>query len=104
MSYEDTYLYLDLSKDVLKKKDIIKTIKYFIDEKNKINIKGHYSILIFQEEGNPVFITDKKDAAIIAKAISENWSSRPKEVCFFENGLFYIFSYNRCGVRSQLYN
>jgi len=101
MSYEDTYIYLDLTKDVLKKKDIIKTIKYFIEEKNKINIKGHYSILIFQEEGNPVFITDKKDASIIAKAINENWSSRPKEISFFENGLFYIFSYIAETVRKK---
>lgn len=101
MSYEDTYLYLDLTKDVLKKKDIIKVIKYFIDEKNKINLKGHYSILIFQEEGNPIFITDKKDSEIITKAIGENWNSRTKEVSFFENGLFYIFSYIAETVRKK---
>jgi hypothetical protein len=93
MSYEDCYIYLDLTKDLLKKKDLIKYIKFYIEEKNKINIKGHYGILIFQEEGNPVFITDKKDSSIITKAIEENWKSRAKTTSYFENGLFYVFGY-----------
>jgi len=104
MSYEDVYIYLDLTKDILKKKDIIKNLKYYIDEKNKVNLKGHYSILIFQEEGNPVFITDKKDAEIIAKSIDENWKTRPRESSFFENGLFYIFSYIAETVRKKSKN
>jgi rubrerythrin len=98
---EDIYFYLDLSKDLLKKKEIIKAIKYYIEEKNKINLKGHYSLLIFQEEGNPIFITDKKDSGIIAKSIEENWKNRPKEQSFFENGLFYIFSYIAETVRKK---
>jgi len=85
----------------LKKKDIIKSIKSYIEEKNKVNIKGHYAILIFQEEGNPIFITDKKNADIITKAIEENWKTRPKEQSFFENGLFYIFSYIAETVRKK---
>lgn len=93
MSYEDCYIYLDLTKEILKKKEVIKYIKYYIEEKNKINIKGHYSILIFIEEGNPIFITDKKDSAIITKAIEENWKTRAKTTSYFENGLFYVFGY-----------
>ncbi len=93
ITYEDVFFYIDLLKETLKKKDIIKAIEEYIAEKNKVNIKGHYGVLIFQEEGNPVFITDKKDASIIAKAIEENWKSRPKSESFFENGLFYIFSF-----------
>ena len=92
-TYEDIFFYLDLTKDILKKKEVIKAIKYYISEKNKTNIKGHYGLLIFQEEGNPIFITDKKDSNIIENAIEENWKSRPKKQSFFENGLFYIFSY-----------
>jgi len=92
-TYEDIFFYLDLTKDILKKKEVIKAIKYYIAEKNKINIKGHYGLLIFQEEGNPIFITDKKDSSVIENAIEENWKSRPKNESFFENGLFYIFSY-----------
>ncbi|MFW9972999.1 MAG: hypothetical protein ACFFDF_22630, partial [Candidatus Odinarchaeota archaeon] len=76
---EDIYFYLDLTKDLLKKKEIVKSIKYYIEEKNKVNIKGHYSLLIFQEEGNPIFINDKKDSEIIAKSIEENWKTRPKK-------------------------
>lgn len=92
-TYEDIFFYLDLTKDILKKKEVIKAIKYYISEKNKTNIKGHYGLLIFQEEENPIFITDKKDSSIIEKTIEENWKSRPKKQSFFENGLFYIFSY-----------
>jgi len=91
--YEDVFFYLDLAKDILKKKEIQKAVKYYIAEKNKTNIKGHYGLLIFQEEGNPIFITNKKDSSIIENAIEENWKSRPKKQSFFENGLFYIFSY-----------
>ena len=98
---EDTYLYLDLTKEILKKKEIIKTIKYYIEEKNKANLKGRYSLLIFQEEGNPIFITDKKDSGIITNSIEENWKNRPKEQSFFENGLFYIFSYIAETVRKK---
>lgn len=99
---EDIYFYLDLTKDFLKKKDIIKSIKYYIEEKNKVNIKGHYSLLIFQDEGNPIFINDKKDSEIIAKSIEENWKTRPKEQSYFENGLFYIFSYIAETVRKKI--
>jgi len=98
---EDIYFYLDLTKEILKKKEIIKAIKYYVEEKNKANLKGHYSLLIFQEEGNPIFITDKKDSGIIANSIEENWKNRPKEQSFFENGLFYIFSYIAETVRKK---
>lgn len=99
--YEDVYFYLDMTKDTLKKKDIVKAIKFYVEEKNKINIKGHYSILLFQSEGNPIFITDKKDSDIMIKAINENWHLRPKERSYFENGLFYIFSYVAETVRKK---
>jgi len=92
-SYEDVFFYLDLTKDFVKVKEVIKAVKYYIAEKNKINIKGHYGLLIFQEKGDPIFITGKKDSDIIENAIQENWKTRPKKQSFFENGLFYIFSY-----------
>jgi len=101
MSYEDCYIYLDLTKEILKKKDLIKHIKFYIEEKNKINIKGHYGVLLFQEEGNPVFITDKKDSSVITKAIEENWKSRAKTTSYFENGLFYVFGYIAETVRKK---
>jgi len=93
MSYEDIFFYIDLTKEILKKKEVIKAIRYYISEKNKTNIKGHYGLLIFQDAGNPIFVTDKKDSDIIENAIEENWKNRPKKQSFFENGLFYIFSY-----------
>ncbi len=98
---EDIYFYLDLTKEFLKKKEIVKSIKYYIEEKNKVNLNGHYSLLVFQEEGNPIFINDKKDYEIITKSIEENWKTRPKEQSYFENGLFYIFSYIAETVRKK---
>jgi len=68
---EDIYFYLDLTKEFLKKKEIIKAIKYYVEEKNKVNIRGHYSLLIFQEEGNPVFLTDKKNSEIITNLLKK---------------------------------
>ncbi len=101
ISYEDIFFYIDLTKEILSKKDIIKAITFYIEEKNKVNINGHYGILLFQEEGNPIFITDKKDTGVIVKAIEENWKARPRERSFFENGLFYIFSYIAETVRMK---
>ncbi len=99
--YEDVFFYLDLTKDLLKKKDIIKFLKQYIQEKNKINIKGHYGILIFQEdEEHPIFIKDKKDSEIILKAIEENWQNRLKK-SLLESGLFYICSYIAETIRKK---
>ncbi len=98
---EDIFFYLDLTKEILKKKEIIKTIKYYVEEKNKINNKANYSLLIFQEEGNPIFINNKKDSDVISNSIEENWESRPKAKSYFENGLFYIFSYIAETVRKK---
>ena len=58
-------------------------------------------MLIFQELGNPIFITDKKDSDIILNAVEENWKNRPKNESFFENGCFYIFSYIAETVRKK---
>lgn len=98
--YEDVFFYLDLTKDMLKKKDIIKFLKLYIQEKNKINVKGHYGILIFQDEGNPIFIKNKKDSEIIIKAIEENWQYRLKK-SLLESGLFYICSYIAETIRKK---
>jgi len=100
-SYEDVFFYLDLTKDFVKVKEVIKAVKYYIAEKNKINVKGHYGLLIFQEKGNPIFITGKKDSDIIENTIQENWKTRPKKQSFFENGLFYIFSYIAETIRKK---
>ncbi|NHJ25123.1 MAG: hypothetical protein EAX89_11135 [Candidatus Lokiarchaeota archaeon] len=99
--FEDVFFYLDLAKDILKKKELSKAIEYYISEKNKSNIQGHYGFLLFQQQGNPIFITDKKDSNIIINAIEENWKTRPKKESFFENGLFYIFSYIAETVRKK---
>ncbi|MGV9200397.1 MAG: hypothetical protein ACOC4M_16445 [Promethearchaeia archaeon] len=98
---EDVYFYIDVSKKLLKRKYITRSIEFYIKNKRKINPKGRYGALLFQEEGNPIFITDKKDSEVIINAIEENWKSRPKEKSYFENGLFYIFSYISETVRKK---
>ncbi|TFG02787.1 MAG: hypothetical protein EU542_04145 [Promethearchaeota archaeon] len=89
---EDIFFCLDLTTGILKKKDVIKALKFYIEEKSKINHKAHYCILIFQEKGNPILIKDKKDWEIIVKSVSENWQNRLKNN-LLGSGLFYILSY-----------
>ncbi|MFO8017641.1 MAG: hypothetical protein R6U96_03340 [Promethearchaeia archaeon] len=98
---EDIFFYIDISKKLLKRRYITKAIKFYIENKRKVNQKGRYGALLFQEEGNPVFITDKKDSEVIIDAIKENWKNRPKKKSHFENGLFYIFSYISETVRKK---
>mgnify|MGYP006294037945 CR=1 FL=1 len=100
-SSEDVYFYLDISKKLLKRKYITRAIRFYIENKRKINQKGRYGALLFQERGEPVFITDKKDSEVIINAIEENWKNRPKGKSYFENGLFYIFSYIAETVRKK---
>ncbi|MHA1764369.1 MAG: hypothetical protein ACTSYC_11540, partial [Promethearchaeota archaeon] len=98
---EDVFFYLDLSKELLKKKDIKKAIQSYIEEKNKTNDLGLYGLFLFQKDGNPVFITNKKDPEVLLNAIEENWKNRASEQSYFENGLFYIFSYIAETIREQ---
>lgn len=98
---EDIFFYLDLTKEIIKRKNIKKAIEYYVEEKNKSNNKGHYGILLFQKEGNPIFITNKREPDVILNVIEENWKTRPEDQSFFENGLFYIFSYIAETVREQ---
>jgi hypothetical protein len=98
---EKVYFYLDLAKDILKKKYIIKAIENYIEEKNEKFGIGSYGLLIFQEDGTPVFIKDKKDSNIIINSIEENWKDRPKNQSYFENGLFYLFSYISETIRKK---
>ncbi|TFF89348.1 MAG: hypothetical protein EU548_07620 [Promethearchaeota archaeon] len=98
---EDVFFYIDLSKEHIKIKNIIKIIEDYIEEKNKINMLGHFGVLIFQEEGNPIFITGQKVAEEIVSAIEDNWKDRAREQSYFENGLFYIFSHIAETVRKK---
>ncbi|TXT58881.1 MAG: hypothetical protein BAJALOKI2v1_290037 [Promethearchaeota archaeon] len=100
-SEENVFFYIDLAKDILKRKYITKAIENYIEEKNKKYEGGLFGLLIFQKDGTPVFIKGKKDAEIIVNALEENWKNRPKDQSFFENGLFYLFSYIADTVRKK---
>ncbi|MFW9898954.1 MAG: hypothetical protein ACFFDO_06805 [Candidatus Thorarchaeota archaeon] len=90
---EEVILYIDLTTDYIGKKDLIKEINAFIENKNKLGIDSSYGIVIFQEEDNPITLYDSKDVNSIIKIIEEKWETRPKSQSYIENGLFEILSY-----------
>jgi rubrerythrin len=99
--HEDVFFYLDLSKGFIKKKDVKSFVGDYIEQKSKMNTEGHFGILIFQEVGNPIFISGQKDSEEIISAIEDNWEDRVKEQSYFENGLFYVFSHIAETVRKK---
>ena len=90
---EEVILYIDLTTEYIGKKDLIKEIKAFIENKNKFGTDSSYGIVIFQEEDNPIALYDSKDVNSIIKIIEEKWETRPKNQSYIENGLFEILSY-----------
>ena len=92
---EEIIFYIDIITNFLKKKNILKGIKDFIEEKNKYKISSPsaYGLVIFQAETNPVNIYGKEDTDSIINTINESWDSREQQNSYLENGLFEIFSY-----------
>ncbi|MBD3193412.1 MAG: hypothetical protein GF317_00030 [Candidatus Lokiarchaeota archaeon] len=103
-SHEDIYFYLDLARDYLKKKDLIKILQEYIIEKDRINKNGLYGFLIFDENGLPNFIGDLKEFEKISDFINNNWESRAKEKSYFEKGLFMILSHIAKSIRKRSVN
>ena len=92
---EEIIFYLDISTDYLKKKNLQKGIKEFIEEKNKYKISSPstYGMVLFQAEKNPIIIYGKETAEPILESLENSWNSREHERSYFENGLFEMFSY-----------
>ena len=92
---EEIIFYLDITSNFLKKKNLLKGIKEFIEEKNKYKISApsKYGLVMFQADDNPINIYGKDTAEPIVESLEESWDSREKDHSYLENGLFEIFSY-----------
>jgi len=92
---EEIIFYLDITSNFLKKKNLLKGIKEFIQEKNKYKISSpsSYGVVMFQADDNPINMYGKETAEPILEIIENSWESREIERSYLENGLFEIFSY-----------
>ena len=90
---EEFIFYVDLEKQFLKKKILIKGISNFVKEKEKFNSSSSYGIILFQIKDNPVTQYDEVDSDVITNIIDQKWEERETEKSYFENGLFEALSY-----------
>jgi len=90
---EEFIFYLDLSKDFIKKKNLMKSINGFEKEKEKFHSISTYGLIMFQKKENLITIYDQPNTEIISKVINDNWESREDNKSFLENGLFEVLAY-----------
>ncbi len=90
---EEFIFYLDLSKDFIKKKNLIKSITAFSKEKEKFHSLCTFGLIMFQKDENLITFYDQPDTELISKVINDKWESREKEKSFLENGLFEVLAY-----------
>ncbi|MBY9018641.1 MAG: VWA domain-containing protein [Candidatus Lokiarchaeota archaeon] len=90
---EEFIFYVDLSKDFIKKKNLIKSITAFSKEKEKFQSVCTFGLIMFQKEENLITIYDQPDTELILKVINDKWESREKNTSFLENGLFEVLAY-----------
>ncbi|MBY9004369.1 MAG: VWA domain-containing protein [Candidatus Lokiarchaeota archaeon] len=90
---EEFIFYLDLSKDFIKKKNLMKSITAFEKEKEKFHSVTTYGLIMFQKKENLITIYDQPDTEIISKTINDKWESRENDKSFLENGLFEVLAY-----------
>lgn len=91
--FEIILIYLDITGKTIKKKDLTKIIKKFIESKKKKNPLSKFGLLFFKEGGHPDFLEDVDDTSLLIKKISDEWNTREVSESFLENGLFYCLSY-----------
>jgi hypothetical protein len=90
---EEFIFYLDLSKDFIRKKNLMKSINAFEKEKEKFHSVSTYGLIMFQKKENLITIYDQPNTEIISKVINDNWESREDNKSFLENGLFEVLAY-----------
>ncbi|MHA1104836.1 MAG: hypothetical protein ACTSPN_03845 [Promethearchaeota archaeon] len=90
---EEFIFYLDLSKDFIKKKNLMKSITAFSKEKERFHSISTYGLIMFQKKENLITIYDQSDTELISKVINDKWESREKDKSFLENGLFEALAY-----------
>ena len=90
---EEFIFYLDLSKDFIKKKNLMKSITTFAKEKEKFHSLSTFGLIMFQKDENLITVYDQPDAELISKIINDKWDSRENDKSFLENGLFEVLAY-----------
>lgn len=98
---EEIFFYLDLTKDYIKEKNLVKLIENYIEKRTTISANVDFGVLIFDKEGSPVFISKKRKPEKINELIEQNWEDRSKTISLFEKGLFYILSYITESIRNH---
>jgi len=68
--FEIILIYLDITGKTIKKKDLTKIIKKFIESKKKKNPLSKFGLLFFKEGGYPDFLEDTDDTNQLIKKIS----------------------------------
>ncbi len=89
--YEHIIFYLDVTGNLVKRKDVTKAVIQFIKEKSKMNPLTKYGLMYFKEGGHPEY-ADEEDTDILVKQISEDWNNKESRDNYLENGLFYCLS------------
>ena len=90
---EEFIFYIDLTKEFIKKKNLIKSISNFAKERDKLNALSSYGLLMFQQEENLLYSYNRKDFENIIEIINEKWEDRNLSNSFLENGLFELLAY-----------
>ena len=90
---EEFIFFIDVIKDFLKKKSLLKAIGSFIKEKEKFNTLTSYGLIIFQKDDNPVSVYDLKDSESVLDNINRAWETREVDKSYLENGLYEILAY-----------
>jgi hypothetical protein len=89
---ENIIIYLDLIGENINKKDLTKSLDFFMKEKLKKNPRSVFSLFYFTETDEPYNSPDFSDSKEIIKILDQNWKRREQKESNFENGLFYCIS------------
>ncbi len=88
---ESIMVYLDITGDLISKKDVAKSIQKFAEDKLSLNPDTTFGIILFEEDGNPFVIEETKNIKDLAEQIVKSWKNRNK-TSYLENGLMYCLS------------
>ncbi|MBD3212827.1 MAG: hypothetical protein GF311_09485 [Candidatus Lokiarchaeota archaeon] len=89
---EEIIFYLDLSTEFLKRKNVIKAIDDFIENKAEISKNISYGLVLFKK-GKEIFSLYNKSAERIIDTIEDIWDEREEDESYFENGLYEILAH-----------
>ena len=88
---ETVFIYLDIVQETIKRRKFSKILEDYIEGKLEKNPKTQFGLLLFDENGLPVFMKDQMDAKAITKNLKSEWKSRTEE-SELEHGIMYCLS------------